>query len=443
MGLFKRSFVRGINHELVRRGVVAYPSKEAADEAADAVADAAPAEGPGAIPEVSPEEGHPPQDIAAIANKLMEIAAALMAQAGGGGAPPPMGGGMPPPMGGDMPPGGGAGLPPEIAKAASELQKTAEAADLETLASEVAVACMDKAAAETKQANNTGTLVVGGTQQNTPAAAAKDNAVAALDLKNRPEGAYHTGVGKTELDTAKGAVGNLGTPTKSPSNSPSGSNSVTEGTKSSALQAELRKVANKLVGLHDGKDSNTLAQAGAHDPIAKLDAKHRPQGKYHVGQGKTNIGEVEAARIGKEQKHPEAPTNTPAGTNSAIQASKTSEEDAFITLFKKCAEDVGAYLPSTLSDDEKIAAISHMIGFDHDGRQAHIDSLHTKVAAVVETPAVKPAEKAATDLSGIMNAMKGDEAKYKKPEAKDETKKEGALLNRIREIAAANTQPTA
>jgi hypothetical protein len=438
MSLFKRSFVRGINHTLISRGLVSYPNKEAADEAADAVADAAPAEGPGAIPEVSPEAGPPPNDIAAIANKLMEIAAALMAQAGGGaGAPPPMGGdGMPPPPpGGEMPPGGGGGMPPEIAKAASELQKTAAAADLETLASEVAVECMDKAAAETKLATGTGTLVVGGTQQNTPEAAAKNDAVGALDLKNRPAGAYQTGVGQTDLKTEPGAIGHLGAPTVHPANSPAGTNSVTEGTKSGSVQEELRKIANKLVGLHDGKDSNTLAQAAAHDPVAKLDLKNRGKEKYHVGQGKTNIGEAAAARIGLEQKHPEAPANTPAGTNSVIQASKTSEEDAFITLFKKCAEDVGQYLPATLSDDEKVASISRMVGFSHDERQAHILELHAKTAAVV--PAVKVA---GGDLSSIMRDIKGKEG-YKTKEKDGE--KKSALLDRIYEIAAASSAPSA
>jgi len=139
--------------------------------------------------------------------------------------------------------------------------------------------------------------------------------------------------------------------------------------------------------------------------------------------GNANFSEPQTHRIGHEEPHPNGPKNSPSGTNSVIQASKTSEEDAFLVLFKKTAEDVGPYLPK-MSDDEKVAHITRMIGFDHDGRQEYLTGLH-KTAGADESKASK-------------------HDKYKKdPEHKDEVggeqKKESALLGRIREIAASSS----
>lgn len=432
MSLFKRAAVRGVAHELVRRGIISFPSKEAMDEAADAVADS-PAAAP--MPEMSPEGGHSPEELAAVANKLMEIAQALMEQAGASGGPPPMG-----PEGapaGDAPPPPN----PEAAKAAADLTKTASEADYEKLAKDVAVEVMTKAAEEVKAATS-GALIMGGDKGNDASQAANVGEVAALDKKQRPEGAYHHGVGKTQLDTMKGHIGDLSKNPEGPHNSPSGSNSVSKdagGSKAAELDGELKKIANKLVGLHDGKDKNKLTDAAKIDTMAALDNKNRPQGKYHVGQGNANIKEDAAARIGKEMPHPNGPKNSPSGTNSVIEASKVSSEDeAFLLLFKKTAEDVGQYLPAALNDDEKVAAIKRMIGYDHDGRQAYITELHTKTAAAAE-------------------GMKGDESKHGKdvdhskyktdPAHKDEIggaqKKESALMGQIREIASNATKPAA
>jgi hypothetical protein len=418
MGLFKRAAARGVAHELVRQGIITFPSKQAMDEAADAVADS-PAAAP--MPEMSPEGGHSPEELAAVANKLMEIAHALMEQAG---ASAPGAGGMPPGMEHEGAAPEGPPPSPEAAKAAMELSKTASEANYETLAAEVAVECMTKVADETKAAT-TGALIHGGDKGNDANQAAQHGEVAELDKKQRPEGAYHHGVGKTELETMQGHLGDLSKNPKGPANTPGGSNSVSKdagSAKAAGLDAELKKIANKLVGLHDGKDKNELSDAAKIDTVAALDQKNRPQGMYHVGRGNANIKEDEAARIGKEQPHPKAPKNHPSGTNSVIDASKTSEEDAFLVLFKKTAEDVGPFLPTTLTDDEKVAHISKMIGFDHDGRQEYITALEKKAS----------------------EGMKGDESKhdkYKKdPEHKDEVgepqKKESALLGKIREIAA-------
>ena len=414
MGLFKRAAARGVAHELVRSGIIQFPSKEAMDEAADAVADASP------MPEMSPEGGHSPEELASVANKLMEIAHALMEQAGAAGGPPEMEGGAPTP-----PPS------PEAAKEAEELSKTAAAADYETVAAEVSLSCMEKAANEVKVA--TGALIQGGDKGNDASQAAQNGEIAELDKKQRPEGYAHHGMGKTQLESMKGHIGDLSKNPEGPHNTPAGGNSLTKdpGHKAASIDDELKKIANKLVGLHDGKDKNKLTDSAKIDTVGALDQKNRPQGKYHVGRGNANIKEEPAARIGKEQPHPAAPKNSPSGSNSVIEASKTSEEDAFLVLFKKTAEDVGPYLPTSMTDDEKVSAISQMIGYNHDQRQAHITSLHEKGAASDESKV--PAS---------------EHNKYQKdPEHKDEIgkeqKKESALLGRIREIASSATTPAA
>lgn len=408
MGLFKRAAVRGVAHELVRSGFASFPSKEAMDEAADAVADAQPQ-----MPETSPEGGHSPEELAAVANKLIEIAHALMEQAGAAGGPPPEG---------EMPGGEGGGEPPpppspEAAKAAADLTKMASSANYEDLAAAEAVACMDKAASEVKAASG---LIHGGDKGNDPAQAAQVGEVAKLDKEQRPEGAYHHGQGKTEFDT-KGAIqGDMSKNPAAPKNTPSGSNSLTEdaGAKKASLDEELKKIASKLVGLHDGKDKNKLTDAAKNNEVAKLDNKQRPQGTYLVGQGNANFSEPQTHRIGHEEPHPARPKNSPSGTNSVVEASKTSEEDAFLVLFKKTAEDVGPFLPKVLTEDEKVAAITRMIGYDHDARQEYLNVLHGEKKA-----AEKPVEKQAT---------------YTKKEekvAEEPQKKESALLAHIREIA--------
>ncbi len=168
MGLFKRAAVRGVAHELVRSGTISFPSKQAMDEAADAVADSPVT---GGMPEMSGEGGHSPEELAAAANKLMEIAHALMEQAGAAAPGSPAAGGPPTPPGAEVPPPPS----PEAAKEAAELTKIAAESDYETVASDVALACMEKAAAEVKQAAG-GALIHGGDKGNDASQAAQHGA---------------------------------------------------------------------------------------------------------------------------------------------------------------------------------------------------------------------------------------------------------------------------
>jgi hypothetical protein len=422
MGMFKRAAVRGMAHTMVRRNVIAFPSKLAMDAAVDAVADSMP------MPEL-PEGGHDPEQVAVVAQKLMEIAHQLQEQAGIGtmpGAPPEA---TPLPK---EPPGGG---PPseeskDAAKEAAWLHKSAAYLPVEQHATDAVVAIMHKTAAEeqAKQANASGALMHGGDKPNTAAEAAKNDSVAALDRKQRPDGEYTGTNGHTSLETAKGELGHQGAATVQPTNSPSGTNSVNSDAHKQAalrLRAALSKQASSLIGVASpGSTKNKENDAAMTDSVAKLDLKNRPAGAYQVSPGGANFSEPQAARIGTEQKHPMAPTNTPSGTNSVMQASKLSAEDeAFVLTFRKCASDVMTSLPEVFTEAEKIAAVKAMMGLDRDGRQAWILDAHAKVAA------------AKTNQNTDHNKYRRD------PEHKDEIgdpqTKESALLDAVR--AAANT----
>jgi hypothetical protein len=419
MGVFKRAAARGVAHEIVRAGLVEFPSKEAMDAAADAVGDAMPG------PEVSPEQGHDPQQLAQVAQKLIEIGQALMAECGGAGG----GAGGPPAPGGDA----GAGAPPPAVAEA----KTAASRDLADAAGAEAFAVMQKTAAEVKEAQ--GALMHGGDKGNDPAQAAKTHEVAALDQKQRPAGAYQVAQGDTALDTNKGQLGASQKHDKTPSQTVSGSNSLTTDAHKSAAYGEALKVAKALLGLK-AETQNTPQSAAKTNDVAKLDLKQRPAGKYTVAPGGANDGAPAAARVGTEMAHPNGPSNSPSGTNSVIRVSKTAElsgdDKLYVELFKKTAEDVGEYLPAKLSQDEKVAEIRKMMGLTHDERQARITELH----------------KTAGDLKDMVAAMKGSEGtqteEKKKDEKKDEKKEEKAasenpLVAHIREIANKATAPRA
>ena len=412
MSLFKRAAVRGINAELVRTGMCEYPTKFAMDGAADAVADA-PAGPAAAMPEVTPPEGHDPEQVAAVANKLMEIAHELMQHASGG-------------AGGEAPP------------EAAALSKMSASSDYDTLAYNAAVECMDKAASEVKQASG---LIHGGDSQNTAAAATSAGSeLAKLDAAQRPEGKYHNGRAQTELNTEPGAIGDLSKAPVQPSNTVSGGNSLT---KASAYQAIINKYAGALI--HGGDKQNTAAAAAASgNELAKLDAKQRPAGKYLVGQGNANISTPAGAHIGIEQAASVSPSNSVSGSNSIIAASKAAsdlsdDEQAYLNLFSKTAADVGPFLPASMSEQEKVAALQRMVAMNHEGRQAELDALYKSASGMPPALAAALADKG----EGKKEKKDGEKDEDKKDDEGDkkappfEAKKESSLLTQIRNISAA------
>lgn len=401
--LFKRAAVRGIAHELVARGAARFPTKEAMEAASDAVADG-PAAAP--MPDMSGDHGHDPQQVVAVAQKLIQIGEALMQQAAGGATPGAES--QPPPQGAPAPAG-----PEAAAAGAADVQKEAASHAVEDVAAEHAVSLMKIAQAE--EAEKRANKMVGlGEHANTPQAAAKTDPVAELDLKQRPDGEYHEGVGQTKLES-KQTSGTLEAHPKKPAVSPGGSNSVTEDQGKHAAYTEMKKIANKLVGLH-APEKNDLANAAKHDTVAELDKKRRPEGKYMVGPGGANKGTPAAARIGHEEPHSESigAGGKVEGTNSVTRVSngggsKVAEEmsaadKARVELFKEAAEDVGPYLPASLSDDEKVAAIQSMVFLDQAGRQAELTKLHEKVAAATSTET--PAAEASTKQASLVDQLR-------------------------------------
>lgn len=391
MSLFKRAAARGVAYELVRRGAVDFMSKEAMDEVADAVSDHM----MGGMPDLSEDEGHDPEELAALAEQLLEIAHQLKAEGGEGGAP----------------------------KMASENLKVAmQNTDFNELAFMVAADVMQKAASETA-------LVGAGTHsENTESNAASNNDVAKLDLKNRSEGQYEVGKGNTTLDTSPGEVGQLKQPTVSPTNSVSGTNSVNEDSKKASLN-NVRKIATALLMGHTPQ--NTEAHSAQHNDVARLDLQHRPEGYAVVPKGGANFSEPQSARIGEERKPDVMPSNTPGGSNSVTHASKAAADQAlYLDLFRKTAADVGPYLPTTLTDDQKLAAIQQMMPLDREHRAEYLNTLKQASSEGFEAMM-----KDVKDIKHMEKKEHKDEKAEEKKEEKDEGKKESALIEQIRAMA--------
>lgn len=402
MSLFKRAAARGVAHALVQRGVAEFPTKEAMDEAADVASDLMMHD----APELSDEGGHDPEELAALAEKIIAISDALKEEHGMS----------------------------DEHKMASEYVKMAGARDLETVAFEAANGVMLKAAEETAS----GALVgVGGQKDNKEHQAAQHDSVAKLDLKNRGEAEYTNSRGRTELDTSAGEVGKLTSAPKEPSNSPAGTNSVSEDAKKSASIAAIRKMAADLIL---GKQPENKEPAAAHhDGLAKLDLHNRPMGYAVVPKGGANFSEPQVARVGQERKPDVMPKRGVTGSNSVTEASKAaSDQELFVEIFRKTASDVGPYLPASLTDDQKLAAIRDMMPLDRPERGAYLQALSK---AAEEKSVTEMLEKIKGEKSEKSEAHSAHEKKESPAEEKAEHKseyegkKESALLSQIREMA--------
>jgi len=375
MSLFKRAYARGINDELVRLGIVRYATKEAADAVADAVGDQMPEE-PAGEP-VSPETA------ADVAATLVDAANKLVEETGGAG----MAEGAPP-------------MPEE------EALKTSSARDLDTRAHEQGYAVMVKAAEETKVA--VGSTIEGGDKGNdmTDAPAGETQ----MEAARRPQGKYVMGVqgvGNTESPAGRGE-GVVGAETipapEAPGETPSGDNTVIEQSKAGELRAIIQKVAMGST-ISGGDKGNTLGMAAATTGEGKLEADRRPEGYAHKGVQAVGQSDHPAGKgvgtVGAEQPHPHQPGESPAGStpggsgNTVVQHSTAAKEgsaDPFLALFRKTAEEVGAHLPTNLSEDEKVGHIRKLMGLNDDERNQYIGLLH-KDAGATDDEAVEAAQK--------------------------------------------------
>lgn len=377
MSLFKRAYARGINDELVRLGIVRYATKEAADAVADAVGDQMPAEPAG--------EAVSPETAADVAATLVDAANKLVEETGGAG----MAEGAPP-------------MPEE------EALKTSSARDLDTRAHEQGYAVMVKAAEETKVA--VGSTIEGGDKGNdmtdTPAGETQ------MEAARRPQGKYVMGVqgvGNTESPAGRGE-GVVGAETipapEAPGETPAGDNTVIEQSKAGELRAIIQKVAMGST-ISGGDKGNSLGQAAATTGEGKLEADRRPEGYAHKGVQAVGQSDHPAGKgvgtVGAEQPHPHQPGESPAGStpggsgNTVVQHSTAAKEgaaqdDPFLALFRKTAEEVGAHLPTNLSEDEKVGHIRKLMGLNDDERNQYIGLLH-KDAGATDDEAVNAAQK--------------------------------------------------
>lgn len=162
MQLFKRAHFRGITHELMRQGIISFPSEKHAEETADAVADEFTDE---EIPPVTDETGLTEEEAADAVNKLVEVAEVIAEKSG---------------QAMDF-----------------NLNKAAAVVDYEKVASAHALALMYKSAQE-------GPDVPG---QGTPVPAEGATAETEIDNKDNPSAEVIVPKGQSSLDATPGAVG--------------------------------------------------------------------------------------------------------------------------------------------------------------------------------------------------------------------------------------------
>jgi hypothetical protein len=254
------------------------------------------------------------------------------------------------------------------------------------------------------------------------------------------------------VDTKPGAVGKESDQPAGPSNTPSGSNSAEEQSRTASFNRMLRKLAegSNMEGNDKGNDEPTTAEG-------KMDEKNRPAG-YAVLPNAGDLGAMAAlssgsAIIGKEMPNPAGPSNSPSGTNSVIEHTNKAANAEYIELFKKTAKAVMPYLPASLSEDEKIAQIRILLPMSVEKKAEHIFALKTAAA----TPAAAAPGKTASgkrydgrqanqrpkaaELGDLLQSMEnhdggdkkkndGDDDDDKKKKC-DDKEKDASLLDRI------------
>ncbi len=403
--MFNRAYVRGVQSALIQSNRLSYPNEKSAGETADYIADRL-----GELPLMDKEGSAVPvnQNITAkIASYLLD---------------------------GDR----------EFKKVGcvtSHRAKLASADDFAKLAHAQVVTLMKKAE---------GSNMEGGDKGNDEPTTAEGK----MDEKNRPPGFAEDSLGKTEVDTKPGAVGKESDQPAGPSNTPSGSNSAEEQSRTASFNRMLRKLAegSNMEGNDKGNQEPTTAEG-------KMDEKNRPAG-YAVLPNAGDLGAMAAlssgsAIIGKEMPNPAGPSNSPSGTNSVIEHTNKAANAEYIELFKKTAKAVMPYLPASLSEDEKIAQIRILLPMSVEKKAEHIFALKTAAATpVAGTPGKTASGKRydgrqanqrpkAAELGDLLQSMEnhdgGDKKKNDGDDDADDKKtcddkgkeKDASLLDRI------------
>lgn len=251
--------------------------------------------------------------------------------------------------------------------------------DVHKLASENAVHLMEEA-----QKLAEGSTIEGGDKGNTQGESPVGETK--MDAAQRPEGYAENSLGKTDVDTKPGAVGSEKDQPNKPSESPSGSNSVTEQRTASDLGAMLRKIAEGSTILGGDKGNKEMSSAEA-----KMDAAQRPEG-YAVLPSQGALGQLMnqvkgPAVVGRETAHPNGPSETPGGSNSLTQHSaKAAADDPYMALFSKTAAEVVPYMPQGLSEDAKVAHVRACMGMTTLEKAHYLTGLQKQASAPAAVP---------------------------------------------------------
>lgn len=333
--MFKHAYARGITTALVNGGLAAFPDETTANKVADYIADRVEID---LTKPVSRETTHK------IATEIVAASDAIKKLPG--------------------------------FKAAS-WNKLATWDDVNALADRNAVQLMEKAAE--------GSTIEGGDKGNDQAQAPAGETK--MDASQRPPGYAEDSRGKTEVDTKPGAVGKEEENPNKPKETDDKPNSPQEQSKTSAaLSALFRKAAEGSTIMGGDKGNKEMSSAEA-----KMDAAQRPPG-YAVLPSQGGLGEMMKhitgpAVVGRETTQPNAPAESPSGTNSPIQTSaKAAAEDPYIVLFKKTASEIHEYLPVTLGEDAKVAAVRACMGMNTQEKAYYLQGLQKQAAAPAQVP---------------------------------------------------------
>lgn len=344
--LFKRAFVRGLNSELIRQGVVVYPSKEASDFAADYVAENSGMPDPYLAPE------HINVKVAALLCENLVKAANYTIEQNGN-------------------------------KYSPALTKTAQAESPVSAATSAAWDVMQKCAAETAS------VMEGGDNTNDMPAAAMSNNEAALENKQRPENYANlgeNGVGNYERK-GQGSVGTEEKHPEAPAATEGGTNSPIENSnKHGSLRSIVSRISKRAADegqlFTPGGDANDMPAAAMYNAEAAQEMNRRPENyanKGEKGVGQSDMVPGPAQYVGTEQPHPEAPKATDSGTNVPVE--HITQKSAFQQLFEQTAADIVPWLPKTMSDAQKVAQVRHVLGLDAPERAQYLEALYTNLGA--------------------------------------------------------------
>jgi len=327
--MFNRAYVRGVQNAMVQAGHAAFPDEVSAAKVADYIADRI---------ELDPTKGPISREVtAAVAEHIIDASKWHTKQA-------------------NFVPGA--------------FYKVASVDDLGKLAHAHALDVMQKAAE--------GSTIEGGDKGNVQ----PNSAEGKMDIANRPLGYAEDSRGKTEVDTKPGAVGKEQEQPAKPAESPPGSNSVIEQSRTASLASLISKMASGTGSTIMGGDKGNKEMSSAE---AIMDQHQRPMG-YAKLPGQGDLGELMKhvsgpAVIGKEMPHPKMPGEHPAGSNSVIEHSaKAAAEDPYMSLFKKVAAEIMEYIPASTNEDAKVAHVRACMGMTQPEKAHYLVGLQKEAA---------------------------------------------------------------